>query len=237
MTPRNDLTIYERGASDWWTPDARDFRSLRALCALDLELIRGEWGARLAGARVADLGCGGGYLTLALAELGAEVTGMDLSGASLEAARAQAQRCGLRARFLLADAAACPLGSGLFDFALLHDVLEHVPDARRVVAEAARLLRPGGSLFASTIDRGFLSRLQVVWLGEGLGLVPRGTHDAGMFLRPAELEAHGRAVGLRTTRLLRRRPALLATLRTWTVRLRVARSGPIYAAFLVKGAA
>lgn len=234
MNPRNDLAIYEEHAATWWSPDSKAFRSLRAVCAHDLELIRTEWGARLPGARVADLGCGGGFLSLDLAELGADVTGVDLSGASLGAARERARMCRLRARFVRADIADCPLESGGFDFALLHDVLEHVENVPRVVAEAARLLRPGGGLYVSTIDRGFLSTLQVVWLGEGLGLIPRGTHDPRLFLRPAELEAHARAAGLRTTLLLRRRPNLLATLRDRVIRLRVARRGPTYAVFLQK---
>lgn len=234
MSPRNDLAIYEDHAETWWRPDSKAFRSLRAVCDHDLELIREAWGGRLAGARVVDLGCGGGFLSLDLAALGADVTGVDLSAGSLAQAREQARLRGLRARFVRADVVDCPLGSGSFDFALLHDVLEHVDDPRRVVAEAARLLRPGGGLYASTVDRGFLSTLQVVWLGEGLGLIPRGTHDPRLFLRPDELEGFAREAGLRVTSTIRRRPEFLATLREWTIRLRVADSGPTYACFLVK---
>lgn len=233
MSPRNDLALYEQQAG-WWNPESKAYRSLRAVCAHDLGLIRAHWGDRLAGASVADLGCGGGFLSLALAELGAVVTGIDLSGAALGEARDQARLCGLRVRFLRADVADCPLESGRFDFVLLHDVLEHVEDPGRAVAEAARLLRPGGSIFVSTVDRGFWSRVQVVWLAEGLGLVPRGTHDPRLFLRPDELEQHARAAGLRTAHTVRRRPALAATLRDWTVRLRVARWGPVYTSFLVQ---
>lgn len=234
MRARNVLTLYERGADSWWSPESSAFRSLRAVCAHDLELIRAEWGPRLSGARIADLGCGGGFLAVGLAALGADVTGVDRSSAALEAAREQTRLCGLRAQFVCADLVDCPLESGRFDFALLHDVLEHVEDPGRVLAEAGRLLRPCGGLFASTIDRGLSSTLQVVWLGEGLGLIPRGTHDPRLFLTPGELEAHARAAGLRTTSTLRRRPDLPATLRDWTIHLRVARRGPVYASFLVK---
>jgi 2-polyprenyl-6-hydroxyphenyl methylase/3-demethylubiquinone-9 3-methyltransferase len=234
MNPRNDLSIYDQHAATWWRPDSKAFRSLRAVCAHDLDLIRAEWGPRLAGARVADLGCGGGFLALDLAELGACVTGVDLSEASLVEGRERARQCGLRARFVRADLEDCPLESGGFDFVLLHDVLEHVGDARRAVVEAARLLRAGGELYVSTIDRGFLSTLQVVWLGEGLGFIPRGTHDPRLFLRPDELVELGRAAGLSTRRTIRRRPDLLATLRERTIRLRTAHRGPTYAAFLVK---
>jgi 2-polyprenyl-6-hydroxyphenyl methylase/3-demethylubiquinone-9 3-methyltransferase len=234
MSTRNDLALYEREAATWWTSESKAFRSLRAKCAHDLELIRAEWGERLSGASVVDLGCGGGFLSLGLAELGANVVGVDLSRAALGAAREQARLCGLRVRFLCADVADCPLESENFDFALLHDVLEHVEDPRRVLAEAARLVRPGGGLFASTIDRGLASTLQVVWLGEGLGLIPRGTHDPRLFLTPGELDEHARAAGLRTTRTVRCRADLPATVRDWTIRLRVARRGPVYASFLAK---
>lgn len=237
MTWRNDLAIYEDHADTWWRPDSKAFRSLRAVCEHDLELMRAAWGGRIAGARIADLGCGGGFLALDLAALEAVVTGVDLSAGSLAQAREQASLRGLRARFLRADVADCPLGAASFDFVLLHDVLEHVEDPRRVVAEAARLLRPGGELYASTIDRGFLATLQVVWLGEGLGLIPRGTHDPRLFLRPDELEGFAREAGLRQLRTIRRRPRFLATLREWTIRMRVADSGPTYASFFVKESA
>lgn len=234
MSRRNDLSIYEDEAAMWWIPGSKAFRSLRALNAQDFELIRAEWGERLGGARVADLGCGGGYLALDVAGLGAEVTGVDLSAASLAAAHDEARRRGLDVRFVRADVADCQLESGAFGFVLLHDVLEHVDEPALVVREAARLLRPGGSLFASTIDRGFLATLQVVWLAESLGLVPRGTHDPRMFLRPSELEGLAREAGLRTLRTLHRKPDLWGTLRARAVRLRDAESGPIYVSFLVK---
>ncbi len=157
-----------------------------------------------------------------------------LGRASIGAARAQAELCELSVRFLRADLYRCPLHDAAFDFVVVPDVLEHLSDPAAALREAARLLRPGGRMFLSTFDRTWRSRVAVVTVAEGLGLVPRGTHDARLFVRPDELHEYARESGLTVQLLVRESPALLRTAFTWTVHLRESRRGPGYSAFLVK---
>jgi 2-polyprenyl-3-methyl-5-hydroxy-6-metoxy-1,4-benzoquinol methylase len=114
------------------------------------------------------------------------------------------------------------------------DVLEHVDSPGRAIAEASRLLRPGGRLFVNTFDRNWRSSLAVVHVAEGLGLIPRGTHDPELFVKPRELECHASESGLAIERLVRERPALIKTALSWTIHLREARTGIGYSAFLQK---
>src|SRR5262249_10368653 len=166
---------------------------------------------------VVDLGCGGGLMGVPLAENGVRVLGVDRSAPAL---REAAARKAPRALFVCADLQRLPLRDGCADLALLCDVLGHVDDVGATVAAAARLLRPGGGLFVHTINRTLRARLLAVVLGEGLGLIPRGTHDPRRFVRPQELEALARVHGLAAERWYGERPRLLATLRTRTVQLR-----------------
>lgn len=237
MSARNDLELYERHAEGWWDRDDRFFRSLRAVGEFHLDLVRREWAGSMAGARVVDLGSGGGLLALALAELGADVVGVERSPASVRAAGAEARRRGSSARFLCEDLCATSLPSASFDFALMSDVLEHLEDQPAALREAGRLLREGGRMFLNTFDRTRTSALAVVHVAEGLGLVPRGTHDARLFVRPEELRELAAAAGLRLERVVRERPDLLRTLRTWSIHLTEGTCGPGYSAFLVRGEA
>ncbi len=237
MRRRNDLELYEDNAAAWWDTQDRFFRSLHSVGGFHLELLQREWGAGLEGAQVVELGCGGGCMSLALSELGARVTGLDSSAGSVRAAAAEARRRESSAEFLCADLRACPLPSGAFDFVVMTDVLEHIEQPGEAVREASRLLRPGGRLFLNTFDRSWQSRLAVVTLAEGVGLVPRGTHDARMFVRPEELCEYGRDAGLELERLVWERPALLRTVLSWTIHLRQASSGVGFSAFLAKVAA
>jgi 2-polyprenyl-6-hydroxyphenyl methylase/3-demethylubiquinone-9 3-methyltransferase len=144
LTPTaNDLGIYERQADEWWDPSSRTFRSLHAVNAFRAEILR-EWlGERLAGARVVDLGCGGGLLADALARQGARVVGVDRSVGSLRAAVGHARH---GERFVAGDLRHPPLRDGCADLVLLADVLEHLDEPAAAVAAAARLLAPGGFL-------------------------------------------------------------------------------------------
>jgi len=229
-----DPGLYDEHAAEWWDEGSRFFRSLRSVHRFHLALLREELGERIPGALALDLGCGGGLFALALAELGARVIGVDLAPRGLAAGRAEAARRGADCRFLRGDVRRLPLADRSADLVLLPDVIEHVPAPERAIAEAGRVLRPGGVLFASTFDRGLLPGFLVVRLAEGLGLVPRGTHDPRLFVRPAELVAMGARTGLLLQRLQRESLALWPTLLSWTVRLRRATRGFGYSVFLRK---
>ena len=232
MSAANDLQIYERHASAWWDRSDRFFRSLHSVGNFHAGCMRSEWGEHLQGARLVDLGCGGGGVSLALAAAGAEVLGIDQSPGSVEAARQAAAERGLDAQFQTGDLRQTGLEAASADFVVMSDVLEHIEQPSEAIAEAARILRPGGELFVNTFDRSWWSRFTVVTLAEGLGLVPRGTHDGRLFVRPAELTVFGKEHGLVLRSLQRERPAIFATLRSWTIHLRRARRGPGYHAFL-----
>jgi 2-polyprenyl-6-hydroxyphenyl methylase/3-demethylubiquinone-9 3-methyltransferase len=229
---RNDLTIYDRHADGWWDPRDRAFASLRSVNQYRLAWLRRHLQRELTGARIADLGCGGGLLAVPLAAEGAIVVGVDLSRASLRTARAHATGLAL---FTHGDLDRCPLASASFDIVLLADVIEHVADWRHTLAEAARLLRPQGQLYVNTINRTRRARWLAVHLAEGLGLVPRGTHDPELFVRPEELQAAARGQGLRCTRIDGEAPALATTLRKRVICLKESRSLAVaYAALFAK---
>lgn len=214
MTTRNDLSIYEQRASEWWDPTSRAFRSLHSVNALREALLAGWLGDRLRGARTVDLGCGGGVLARGLARRGARIVGIDRSPKSLLAAAEH-----VAGSFLVGDLRAVPLRTGVADVAILADVLEHVEEPRRAVAEAARVLKPGGMLYVNTINRTRRARWLAVHLAEGLGLVPRGTHDPALFVTPAELRHYGEQHGLQLLRIQGEPVRLLRTLRRWTIEL------------------
>lgn len=215
MSPANDLDLYEREAHAWWDPHSHAFRSLHAVNALRRELFAEWFGPRLDGRAVVDLGCGGGLLAQWFADAGARVAGIDVSPASARVAADHV--AGLFAR---GDAQHAPFADACADVVVLADVLEHVARPDAVLAEAARILRPGGACFVSTLNRTRRARILAVWLAEGLGLVPRGTHDARMFVTPDELARWSAVSGLAVERLQGESLDLPRTLRRWTVVLR-----------------
>jgi len=211
----NDLQIYERHAADWWDASSAAFRSLHAVNEHRISLLR-EWlGARLDGAVVVDFGCGGGLLAKPMAEAGARVVGFDLSAGSLATARANSA-----GGFVVGDAMHAPLGAGCADVVLLADVLEHVPSFERALAEAARLLRPGGAAFVNTLNRTWRARVLAVQLAEGVRLIPAGTHDPDLFITPAELTGAAWRAGLAIEALQGESVNLWRTLRRWAISLR-----------------
>lgn len=181
--PRNDLSIYSEYAHEWWTQGAPRFRSLQNLTPFRLSLIR-EFVGDLNGKSVVDLGCGGGLVSIPLLREGAQVTGVDQSAASIEAARKAAAG---RGSFIVGDICSLDIDSGSVDCVLLVDVLDHIPHFAQALKEASRILRNGGKLFAGTLNRTSLSRFLTITLGESLGFIPSGTHDFRLFITPAEL--------------------------------------------------
>ncbi|MGR3436753.1 MAG: bifunctional 2-polyprenyl-6-hydroxyphenol methylase/3-demethylubiquinol 3-O-methyltransferase UbiG, partial [Shimia sp.] len=157
------------------------------------------------GAEVLDLGCAGGFMAEALDDRGARVTGIDPAQDAIEAARAHAAQGGRDIRYDVGVGEALPYEDARFDHVVCVDVLEHVQDLAQVCREVARVLRPGGLFLFDTINRNPISRLAVVTAAEDvLGLLPKGTHDPEMFVKPDELRVAlgdagltmGRIVGL-----------------------------------------
>jgi 2-polyprenyl-6-hydroxyphenyl methylase/3-demethylubiquinone-9 3-methyltransferase len=225
MTRRNDLTIYERHAGEWWDERSPSFRSLHGVNRLRIELLDDWVGDEVAGSRIADLGCGGGLVAEPLARRGARVFGIDIGVSSIAAARRHSAPLGSAAPYYVCgDLRAVPAPDASFDGVVLSDLLEHLEDPRCALAEAARLLRPAGWLYVSTIARTRRARVLAVTIAERVGLIARGTHDPRLFIDPGELDAAARDVGLVLAERTGERPDWLATLRTGSIRLRRSRS-------------
>lgn len=190
-----EIAKFEAMAQRWWDPDG-DFRPLHDLNPLRLDYIEARTG--LAGRRVLDVGCGGGLLAEGMARRGAQVTALDLSPAALEVARLHALESGVDVDYRLVSAEQLAReAAGSFDLVTCLEMLEHVPDPAVTVAALARLVRPGGHVVCSTIDRGPRSfMLGIVAAEYLLRLVPPGTHEYARFIRPSELARFGREAGL-----------------------------------------
>lgn len=148
--------------------------------------------------RALDVGCGGGILSEALAQAGADVTGIDLSQASLDAASYHAKGQGLKIDYQCIRAEdMADQQAGTFDVVTCMEMLEHVPEPDKVVAACAKALKPGGHAFFSTINRTLKSLFSVIFVGEYiLRMLPRGTHTYSKLIRPSELKAWSKASGL-----------------------------------------
>lgn len=192
----DELAHFSRLAADWWNPTG-DSKPLHDINPLRLAWIRQQAGG-LDGRRVADIGCGGGILSEAMATEGARVVGVDLSTDALEAARAHLATSGLTVDYRETGAEALAESEpGGFDVVTCMELLEHVPDPASVVDACARLLAPGGTVVWSTINRTPKAWLLAIVGAEYLlGLLPRGTHAHDRFIRPSELAAWNRAAGL-----------------------------------------
>ena len=190
-----ELAKFEASAAAFWDPRG-EFRPLHLLNPLRARFIAER--TALAGSRVLDVGCGGGLLAEALARAGARVTAIDLAPGMIEVARLHAAESALAVDYRLVAAeelaAAEPAG---FDVVTCMEMLEHVPEPAAMTATLARLLRPGGALFVSTLNRNLRSFLLAIVGAEYLlNLIPRGTHEYERLIRPAELARWARAAGL-----------------------------------------
>ena len=192
-----ELEKFSRLATRWWDP-AGEFRPLHEINPLRLEWIAGH--APLAGKAVLDVGCGGGILTEAMARLGASVTGIDLAEKPLKVANLHLLESGLAVRYeLISPEEKAKTHSNHFDVVTCMELLEHVPDPASTVAACARLAKPGGRVFFSTINRNPKAYLFAVIGAEYLlKLLPRGTHDYARFIKPSELARWCRDAGLET---------------------------------------
>jgi 2-polyprenyl-6-hydroxyphenyl methylase/3-demethylubiquinone-9 3-methyltransferase len=192
-----ELEKFSALAHRWWDPEG-EFRPLH-----DINPLRLEWIARhaaLEGASVLDVGCGGGILAEAMARRGAKVTGIDLSEKALKVAELHLHESKLDIRY---EKSTVEDYTGEFDIVTCMELLEHVPDPASMAAACARLVRPGGRVFFSTINRNPKSYLfAVVGAEYVLGLLPKGTHDYMRFIKPSELTRWTRAAGLRTEEII-----------------------------------
>lgn len=177
---------YDDLGDKWWDPHG-PVGLLHNLNATRFGYFKGVLG-RVEGSSLLDVGCGGGLLAECFAREGARVTGIDLSRASLFAARRHAQAAGVEVDYVNADAESFPFLDAAFDAVVSSDFLEHVSDLDGVVAEAARVLKPSGLFLYETINRTMVSRIVGIYLFERvLKLIPEHTHDPNMFIKPAEL--------------------------------------------------
>ena len=187
---RNDQAIYQDYAEFWWDGTKRFQRMLANQVHPRLKYfdrVVPDW----TGLDILDLGCGGGFVAEPLARRGAHVIGVDPSVASLEAARKHAQAQGLDIDYREGIGEAIPLEDRSIDQVVCMDVLEHVQDLEKVLAEVRRVLRPHGLFFFDTVNRNWLSRLLAVTVVEDvLRVIPKGTHDSDKFIRPVEMRHH-----------------------------------------------
>jgi 2-polyprenyl-6-hydroxyphenyl methylase/3-demethylubiquinone-9 3-methyltransferase len=192
---RNDLTIYDTVAAHWWSDDIRWVRTLKNMVPGRLSWFDGkiDW----AGKAVLDLGCAGGFMAEALDDRGAAVTGIDPAAEAVAAARAHVEGAGRSIRYDTGVGETLPYADASFDAVVCVDVLEHVQDLDQVLAEVTRVLKPGGLFLYDTINRNPLAQLVTVTMAEDvLGLLPKGTHDPAMFIKPAELTRAMQGTGL-----------------------------------------
>lgn len=203
-----ELAKFSELAHRWWDLES-EFKPLHEINPLRLEWIDAI--VPVGGKRVLDVGCGGGILADSMARKGADVLGVDLAEKALKVAQLHALEAGTRSvqyREVSAEALAAEQ-PGAFDVVTCMEMLEHVPEPGSVVQACANLVKPGGWVFFSTINRSPKSFLFAIVGAEYLlGLLPRGTHEYQKMIRPSELAAHCRAAGLdlRQTRGMEHNP-------------------------------
>lgn len=191
-----ELAKFSELAHRWWDPES-EFRPLHQINPLRLEWIKTC--ANLQGKDVLDVGCGGGILTDALARSGANALGIDLATKSLKVAQLhalEAQTPNVQYREVSAEALALERPAS-FDVVTCMEMLEHVPDPASIVKACADMVKPGGWVFFSTLNRNPKSFLFAILGAEYvLNLLPKGTHEYSKFIRPSELATACRAAGL-----------------------------------------
>jgi len=190
-----EIARYAATAAHWWDRDG-ELKALHDINPLRLRYVIDR--ADIKGKPVLDVGCGGGLVSEALASAGAQVTGIDMAVPALNVAREHAKESGYEIAYIESTAE---------DFAQNHreqfatvtcmELVEHVPDPASIISACADLVAPGGHVFFSTVNRTWLARLLVIWVAEYvLGIVSKGTHTYGRFVRPDEMASWGQAAGL-----------------------------------------
>lgn len=190
-----EIAKFEALAQRWWDAQG-EFKPLHDLNPLRLGFVDAR--APLAGRTVLDVGCGGGILAEAMARRGAQVLGIDLAAGTLEVAELHALEQGVKVDYRRVSAEALAAEKpAAFDVVTCMEMLEHVPDPELVLRALAQLVRPGGHVFVSTINRTLRAfMLAIVGAEFVLRMLPRGTHEYEKFIRPSELSGWARAAGL-----------------------------------------
>jgi 2-polyprenyl-6-hydroxyphenyl methylase / 3-demethylubiquinone-9 3-methyltransferase len=192
----HELQKFSDLAHRWWDPNA-EFKPLHELNPIRLSWIDSH--AHLPSKRVLDIGCGGGILSESMASLGANVKGIDLSNEALGVADLHSLESGVTVDYeLIAAEAIAEREPASFDVVTCMEMLEHVPEPSEVVKACATLVKPGGWVFFSTLNRNVKSYLLAVIGAEYIAqMLPKGTHDYARFIRPSELATFVRDAGLR----------------------------------------
>lgn len=191
----NEIRKFEELAYRWWDTES-EFKPLHDINPLRLNYIDDR--THLQGKNVIDIGCGGGILAESMARRGATVTGIDMGETPLSVARLHALESQVEVNYrqISAEEMASE-AAGQFDVVTCMEMLEHVPDPASVIAACTTLVKPGGDVFFSTINRNPKAfMLAIVGAEYVLNMLPKGTHEYGKFIKPSELERWARSVGL-----------------------------------------
>ena len=196
----SEIRKFEELASRWWDEQG-EFKPLHEMNPLRLNFING--GSPLADKTVCDIGCGGGILSESMAKCGAIVTGLDMGKAPLSVARLHAMESELEIDYQQITAEEfADSNAGKYDVVTCMEMLEHVPDPASVIKACYTLVKPGGSVYFSTINRNPKSYLfAIVGAEYMMKMLPRGTHDYARFIKPSELDSWARANGLELSNL------------------------------------
>lgn len=198
---QNELDKFSQLAHRWWDPES-EFKPLHQINPLRLDWIDSH--ASIAGKKVLDIGCGGGILSESMAVKGAEITGIDLSSKALAVARLHLMESGNSVEYLEISAEQLAEQSpASFDVVSCMEMLEHVPNPASTIAACAALVKPGGHVFFSTINRNLKAYLLAVVGAEYvLKMLPKGTHDYAKFIKPSELTRWSKSVELEPSELI-----------------------------------
>jgi 2-polyprenyl-6-hydroxyphenyl methylase / 3-demethylubiquinone-9 3-methyltransferase len=191
----SEIAKFSALAHRWWDPES-EFRPLHEINPLRLDWI--DQHCALTGKSTIDIGCGGGILAESMALRGAHVTGVDLSDKALAVAKLHLLETGVQVEYLkIAAESIAEERPAHYDVVTCMEMLEHVPDPASTVRACAQLVKPGGSVFFSTINRNFKAYLMAIIGAEYvLNMLPRGTHEYARFIKPAELSRFAREGGL-----------------------------------------
>jgi len=205
MTTNNvdpsEIKKFEDLASRWWDPES-EFRPLHAINPLRTQYINLH--SPVAGLKVLDVGCGGGLVSEAMAEFGAEVTGIDMGEAPLSVAKLHLLESGQKVEYLkITTEQLAEQRAGEYDVVTCLEMLEHVPDPAAIVKACSDLVKPGGNVYFSTINRNPKAWLMAIVGAEYvLNLIPKGTHEYDKLIKPSELDMWVRNSGLHTQQMI-----------------------------------